>query len=80
MKFLTRITSVLLVVLISAAALAGCGKEGQPKLPTLSQTKTATITLLIGGIGALTGDYAVYGEAVRNDAQLAVDESTRQAV
>ena len=62
MKFLTRITSVLLVVLISAAALAGCGKKNDDS------------ALLIGGIGALTGDYAVYGEAVRNGAQLAVDE------
>ena len=73
MKFLTRITSVLLVVLISAAALAGCGKKGN-KIADPVADKDGNITLLIGGIGALTGDYAVYGEAVRNGAQLAVDE------
>lgn len=73
MKFLTRITSVLLVVLISAAALAGCRKKGN-KIADPVADKDGNITLLIGGIGALTGDYAVYGEAVRNGAQLAVDE------
>lgn len=30
--------------------------------------------LLIGGVGPLTGDYAVYGTAARNGAQIAVDE------
>lgn len=30
--------------------------------------------LLIGGVGPLTGDYAVYGNAARNGAQIAVDE------
>jgi len=29
---------------------------------------------MIGGVGPLTGDYAIYGTAVRNGAQIAVDE------
>lgn len=73
MKFLTHIISVLLVILISVAAFAGCGKKNNTIADPVAD-KDGNVTLLIGGIGALTGDYAVYGEAVRNGAQLAVEE------
>ncbi len=73
MKSMTRIVSVLLVLLVSVAAFAGCGKTGGTIADPVPD-KDGNITLLIGGIGALTGDYAVYGTAVKNGCQLAIDE------
>lgn len=48
-----------------ALAMAGCGSD--------SGSGSAD-TFKIGGIGPTTGDAAAYGQAVRNAAQLAVDE------
>ena len=39
-----------------------------------AEEATGSGELLIGGVGPLTGDYAVYGNAARNGAQIAVDE------
>ncbi len=61
MKTFTRIMALLMVAVMALAVFAGCKNE-------------ETEGLVIGGIGALTGKYAVYGEAVKNGAQLAVDE------
>ncbi len=47
-----------------AATVSGCNKEGA----------VDGNTLVIGGIGPVTGENAVYGIAVRNGIQLAVDE------
>ena len=48
-------------------AMAGCGSDGNSSANTGNSFK-------IGGTGPLTGDAAAYGQAVRNAAQLAVDE------
>jgi len=48
-------------------AMAGCGSDG-------NSSANAGNTFKIGGTGPLTGDAAAYGQAVRNAAQLAVDE------
>ncbi len=57
-----KVISVLLTAAMAFSMLAGCGSE---------EKKDA---LYIGGIGPTTGGTAIYGTAVKNGAQLAVDE------
>ena len=52
--------TLFLFIFAFAFTLAGCQQEEE--------------TVRIGVIGPLTGDYALYGESVRDGAQLAVDE------
>lgn len=59
-----KIVSVLLVTVMAMGCLAGCGSKGSKKEDTFG----------IGGIGPITGDAAIYGTAVQNGAQIAVDE------
>ena len=63
---LKKIVSLGLVLSMSVAALAGCGKS--------DNAGSSNKNFVIGGIGPLTGSTAVYGQAVKNGAQLAVDE------
>ena len=63
-----------------AASLTACG-DGAKETTAAAETTTAAAAgdttggvLKIGGIGPVTGDAAVYGLAVKNGAQLAVDE------
>lgn len=58
-----KFLSIGLVLSFVVAAVSGCGKS------TASNTE-----FVIGGIGPLTGGAAIYGQAVKNGAQLAVDE------
>ena len=65
----------LLVVLLSVLCvltLAGCGSKGGNEGG--GETGDGTVTVKLGGSGPLSGDAKVYGEAVRNAAQIAVDE------
>ena len=57
----------LLSVLLAATMLlaAGCGK---------TENKADSNTIRIGGIGPITGGAAIYGQAVKNAAELAVEE------
>ena len=57
--FMKALTLVMCVLLI-AACFAGCGKKVD--------------TYVIGVSGPLTGGAAVYGVAVKNSAQMAIDE------
>ena len=62
----TRLLAIMMVVVLCVASLVGCGgKKGY----TASNTE-----YVIGLTGPLTGDAAVYGTAVQNSAQMAVDE------
>lgn len=58
-----RILALALAALLSFSVLTACGSKD-----------TDTNTLVIGGIGPLTGAAAVYGINVKNGAQIAVDE------
>lgn len=58
-----RILSLALVVLMCAALMIGC-----------NGSKDDGTTIRIGGIGPITGDAAIYGKAVMNGCQIAVDE------
>lgn len=77
-----KLVSLLMVAALSASMLTGCGSSNDATGSSDAATDTtaegtenaAGGTLKIGGIGPLTGAAAVYGTAVANAAQLAVDE------
>lgn len=77
-----KLVSLLMVAALSASMLTGCGSSNSAADAsdaaadsTAEGTENAAGgTLKIGGIGPLTGSAAVYGTAVANAAQLAVDE------
>jgi len=60
---------ILLVVMFALGCLAGCASDNE----TPSDTTTSD-TIKIGILGCHTGDYAVYGLAVKNGATLYIDE------
>lgn len=70
-----KFSKAISVVLASAMVLsmAGCGKTEAPADGVAGGDASAT-TFKIGSMGPITGDNAVYGMAVQNAAQLAVDE------
>ena len=80
MKKLLSLTLALLMVL----ALAACGgtaetteeAEGTEEAEAVETTETAASgdAFKIGGTGPLTGPAAIYGNAAKNGAQIAVDE------
>lgn len=63
MKKFMKITCLIVTVVMLAVAFAGCG-----------QKTTSTDAIKIGGIGPLTGNAAIYGQAVKNGAEIAVEE------
>lgn len=62
-----KLLSILLSVTM-LTALAGCNNSQQ------SAQKASGDTIAIGGIGPTTGGAAIYGQAVKNAAELAVEE------
>lgn len=71
MKKFTKIASLLLVAAIAAIGLAGCG---QTSTTTGSNAGSADNAIKVGGIGPLTGAAAIYGQAVKAGAEIAVEE------
>lgn len=63
-----KFISVMLVAAMAATALTGCGSNSG------SSSKKDADKYYIGGIGPTTGATAIYGTAVKNGAQIAVDE------
>ena len=70
MKKLNKLVSVA-VASAMVMALAGCGASGED---AANANSGSADTFMIGGIGPTTGGAAIYGQAVQNAAQLAVDE------
>ncbi|MGN0374957.1 MAG: ABC transporter substrate-binding protein [Butyrivibrio sp.] len=64
MKMIKRVAALLAIGTLTVAAFAGCTKQSGSKADKF----------YIGGIGPVTGGAAVYGNAVKNGAQIAVDE------
>ena len=64
-----KIIAIVMAALMIAAMFAGCGGEGKGE--QAGSTKTEFV---IGMSGPLTGGASVYGIAVKNAAQMAVDE------
>ena len=63
-----KFISVMLVAAMAVTALTGCGSKSG------SSSKKDADKYYIGGIGPTTGATAIYGTAVKNGAQIAVDE------
>lgn len=63
-----KFISVMLVAAMAVTALTGCGSN------LGSSSKKDADKYYIGGIGPTTGATAIYGTAVKNGAQIAVDE------
>ena len=62
----------LFLAMIMALSLAACG--GKEESPAESGSQSGAAAFLLGGTGPLTGDAAIYGNAAKNGAQIAVDE------
>ena len=78
-----RSMSVLLAAAMCSAMLTGCGSTAADTAADASATTEATASsasaegvnvFKIGGTSPLTGAAAIYGNAVKNGAQIAVDE------
>ena len=67
MKKTTKLIAIVCVIAMMAALFAGCGSK--TKGYTANNTE-----FVIGLSGPLTGGAAIYGQAVANSAQMAVDE------
>ncbi len=80
-EVMKKITSMLLAVVLGATLLCGCGSTTDTTTTDTATESTAAdssssngATFKIGGIGPITGGAAVYGNAVKNGAQIAIDE------
>jgi branched-chain amino acid transport system substrate-binding protein len=63
-RSIKKILSITLMLAMVVTSVASCG----------SKSTTSATTLKIGGIGPTTGGAAIYGQAVKNGAELAVKE------
>jgi branched-chain amino acid transport system substrate-binding protein len=76
MKKMKKALSLALVLSMTVAGFSGCGTKegGNDTANNTDNTEGKNAVYHIGGIGPLTEGAAVYGQAVKNGAQLAVDE------
>lgn len=82
MKKWNRFLSVVVASAMVTAMLTGCGNSGGASVPASSDPAQSNAAdgasgasaFKIGGVGPTTGDNAIYGLAVKNAIQLAVDE------
>lgn len=78
MKFSKKILAFSLAACMTVPFLAGCSSKDttttDDSAASTADSGDFTGTLVIGGIGPVTGGAAVYGNAVKNGIQLAVDE------
>ena len=72
----------LMMAMVMVLTLAACGSKEETAAPSTGtsagtsseSTGEAGGTFKLGTIGPLTGDAAIYGQAVANGAKIAVDE------
>ncbi len=77
-----KVLCLVLALMMVFCVLAGCGdKSAEPANPgtngetnTGNETTSDTAAFKLGGTAPLTGGAAIYGNAVKNGAQIAVDE------
>ena len=73
----TKIASLAVCAILSAAVLTGCGGSASSSSDSQNSGSDSTASgtaFKIGGTGPLTGANAIYGNACKNGAQIAVDE------
>ena len=76
-----KLVSLVMACALAVSMLAGCGDSGS-SAPAASGASSASgstaaasgATFKLGGTGPLTGGAAIYGNAAKNGAQIAVDE------
>lgn len=68
MRKMKKFAALAMVATLAAATFAGCVKKDS------GSDNTGSDVWSIGSIGPITGDAAVYGNAVKDGAQIAVDE------
>lgn len=69
MKTMTKVFAAVMAVMMILVCFSACNKN-----TTWKTTEDGKVLLEIGFIGPLSGEYANYGESVRNGALLAVEE------
>jgi branched-chain amino acid transport system substrate-binding protein len=65
-----KLVTAVLALTMTVGCLAGCGGTSSSS----SSNEGSADAFYIGGIGPTTGDAAIYGNAAKNGAQIAVDE------
>ena len=74
-KHFKKVLALTLSLAMAVPFLAACGDNNSGSTDTSkADGDSSSSTLKVGVIGPLTGDAAVYGNAVKNGAQLAIDE------
>jgi len=66
--------AMLLASAMCLSLLAGCGSKEEPAPSGGSSTAPAAAAFQIGGVGPLTGGAAIYGNAAKNGAEIAMEE------
>ena len=78
-----RMMSLAMAMTMAATLLAGCGSSGAASTPaaasgsasgSAASAAASATAFKLGGTGPLTGGAAIYGNAAKNGAQIAVDE------
>ncbi len=74
-----KLISLVMVMAMCVCLMAGCGNTpaetpAASEAPAESSEAAGTATFKFGGVGPVTGEAAIYGQAVMNGAQIAVDE------
>ena len=70
-----KFVSLVMVCAMCFCLLAGCGDSKAPAASEAPAAETSEgASFMFGGIGPITGENAIYGQAVMNGAQIAVDE------
>ena len=77
----SRMLALVMAAAMSFALVSGCSNAGTTPTPAPANsgapstgTPAATAAFKVGGTGPLTGGAAIYGNAAKNGAQIAVDE------
>ena len=77
MKNTKQVLALAMAVAMAAGLLAGCGSSastGSDNADNSTDSSASGAAFKLGGTGPLTGAAAIYGNACKNGAQIAVDE------
>ena len=69
-----KIISIVLTIVLAMSCLTACGGGSNAGGTESSNSNSGEAVFKIGSIGPLTGGAGAYGQAVKNGAQIAVDE------